>query len=98
MNGEWILWKTILIAFLLKYNKSFASFIEKNKQISLHEIVSMKLKYNEWMEEYYERILHLENWLQIKPIGIYLTIMFQVRLFSNIHLTIVRIKWNRRWT
>jgi len=51
-------------------------------------------KMKKWqMEEYYERVLHLANWLHIiKAIDMYFTIIFHARLFPHSRLTIANMK------
>ncbi len=45
------------------------------------------------MEEYYEQVLHLTNWLHIiKAIDMYFTTIFHARLFPHLRLTIADMK------
>jgi hypothetical protein len=45
------------------------------------------------VEEYYEGVLHLANWLHIiKAIDMYFTTIFDARLFPHLRLTIVNMK------
>jgi hypothetical protein len=77
-SGTKTLYKIIPIAFLKSWNKHFPNYEEQQK--SPYVVEEPQQQVGEWVEVYYERLLKLANYLQVKDTIVFFIIIFRARL------------------